>query len=571
MIYLVCSCCDRLLFCSIDAYRSSASFEFAITIYSYDRPRLVRNLLQDIEEQGTLHNFSRTRIALQVIDDNTLGCSDQRYWRRNRSENHAEFYKVNSVSELLQLPCAFPSRFIQVMKVLERNQWKLWVAKRRFSKYQHWKLISKAFQSLKFINASYYIFLQDDMRICTSFLQRATGLWNSIEDPQKMTLMLHIDENRVNHSCWTDIFPKKQGDVYKIGWVEASNYLCERSFLEYMGFIMPSVPCSRWYRRRLASSGVGELLSRLLVESNWNMYTTGTSLLYHIGFENSKMHPALRRKETISTHHFIDGDAAISRFQADLWQISCSMASTWPRIELLYDSIESLAHQIDKLYLYLNDYESVPSFLHTDFIHIFSSQQEETGDLGDNGKFYSIPSSDFHFTADDDIIYPEDYVDSMLEAFQSLRQPAILGVYGIILNQEKLFRQDYFHSRIVVSLDSFIPYPCQVHIIGTGAMLFQPRQINLSLKHFQYQNMADIYVSIFAKRNNITLTVINHTSNWLSEQTMGNLSSIYQRTLRNGFYRRKITNLLRKELPWKKSYQQESFPWCNNFNLNIST
>ncbi|KAK4524379.1 hypothetical protein GAYE_SCF03G2279 [Galdieria yellowstonensis] len=533
--------------------QNKSSYDWVITIYSYDRPRLLYYLLLDIVGQEELITGTRRRVFLQIIDDNTIGCYDAQYWRSLASENVSHFYRISSEEQLFQLPCAFPSRLLRILEILKggRLDWQIWISKRNFGKYEHWRLVRLAFENLRSVPGVFYVFLQDDMRLCSHFFHRARRFWLFIEDTKKMTLSLHCDKRRVNYSGWTKVVSMPMDKVVRTGWVESSNFLSERSFLEWINFTFPSVKPSRWYRRRYASSGVGEILSSLLHREGYHMYRTSYSLLYHCQSHNSKMHSVIRKEQVLETHAFMDGDAAITRMELDGSTVTCSMASTWPRAQLLYDSLYSLAPQVDTIYLYLNDYLYVPQFLHVGFIQIVSSS--ESSDLGDVGKFYMTPHSDFHFTLDDDIIYPANFVSAMIDCYQSLPKPALLGVHGVILDDDKLFRHDYFHSRTVVNMEMAISYPCRVNIVGTGAMLYQPRIINISKEIFEEKNMADIYVAILAKSRNISLFIVNRSMNWIVEQRKDDIPSIYEALLQNGQKRRKVTKLLREHMPWNLS------------------
>ncbi|GJQ11350.1 hypothetical protein GpartN1_g3141.t1 [Galdieria partita] len=537
-------------------------YDFAVTIYSYDRPRLLNRLLLDILEQEQLLVIRKRRLFLQIVDDNSIGCHDVHYWRSQKSENVNDFYQVNSKEQLLGLPCTFPSRLFGVLETLEGTlDWQIWISKRHFGKHEHWKMVRRAFETLKDVHSTFYVFLQDDMRICCQFFDRAQMFWSLIEDRYKMTLSLHCDNNRVNYSGWTMLnSTQKHRAVVLSGWVESSNFLCESRFLEWMNYTFPMVNPSRWYRRKYASSGVGETLSNLLYRAGYSMYRTSHSLLYHCRARDSKMHPVIRKEELLETFAFIDGDVVGSRMELECVTVTCSMASTWPRTQLLYDSLYSLAPQIDIIYLYLNDYEHIPSFLHVDFVQIVSCP--ESSDLGDIGKFYVTPHADYHFTLDDDIIYPWDFVMEMISCYTSLPQPALLGVHGVMLDQEKLFRQDYFQSRTVISLEMAVPCPCQVNILGTGAMLYQPRSFNIPKEIFIEKNMADIYIAILAKSRNINLFIVNRSSYWLTEQRKDDIPSIYEDFIRNGQKRRKITKMLREFMPWKCSHTDNLSVCC---------
>lgn len=89
------------------------------------------------------------------------------------------------------------------------------------------------------------------------------------------------------------------------------------------------------------------------------------------------------------------------------------MATFPPRQEIMWDVIRVIAPQVDHMFVVLNEYEEIPKQ--------FGAYPNVTAvipdrDVKDAGKFYFPPASDdLVFTIDDDIIYPENYVQKTLE------------------------------------------------------------------------------------------------------------------------------------------------------------
>ncbi|MTE00265.1 hypothetical protein GIY56_08195 [Paracoccus sp. YIM 132242] len=97
--------------------------------------------------------------------------------------------------------------------------------------------------------------------------------------------------------------------------------------------------------------------------------------------------------------------------------------ATFPaRRAILADTIRSIAPQVDRLFLCLNDYDAIPAWL-DGFANLHPMIPES--DLKDTGKFAFDPQDDdLVFTIDDDILYPPDYVERTLrqaEAFDLSR------------------------------------------------------------------------------------------------------------------------------------------------------
>ncbi|SLN57107.1 hypothetical protein ROA7450_02966 [Roseovarius albus] len=79
----------------------------------------------------------------------------------------------------------------------------------------------------------------------------------------------------------------------------------------------------------------------------------------------------------------------------------------------MWDTIHSIAPQVDRLFLCLNEYTEIPAALNR-FPNVEPLIPDK--DLMDAGKFaFPAEKDDVVFTIDDDIIYPKDYIERMLQ------------------------------------------------------------------------------------------------------------------------------------------------------------
>lgn len=92
--------------------------------------------------------------------------------------------------------------------------------------------------------------------------------------------------------------------------------------------------------------------------------------------------------------------------------IRAHMASFPKRKELMLANMQAILPQVDRLYLVLNEYTAIPDEIAgNDKIEAVIPEV----DLKDVGKFYFQPEpDDFVFTMDDDLVFPPDYVETML-------------------------------------------------------------------------------------------------------------------------------------------------------------
>jgi hypothetical protein len=134
-------------------------------------------------------------------------------------------------------------------------------------------------------------------------------------------------------------------------------------------------------------------------------------------------------------------------------------------------------------------------------------------------KFYSVETlSGYVLTCDDDLIYPPDYVQKMIEAVDRYNGEAIVSLHGRELRPGKISsyyspsnRIQAFHCLKELTEDHVI----QNGAIGTGVMAWNADKIKIHYDWFKSPNMADIWLSVNARRLGIPLVVVKHPAEWL--------------------------------------------------------
>mmetsp|Transcript_26528 Transcript_26528/g.66494 ORF Transcript_26528/g.66494 Transcript_26528/m.66494 type:complete len:393 (+) Transcript_26528:356-1534(+) len=388
--------------------------------------------------------------------------------------------------------------------------------------------------------------------------------------------MLHMEESRANAAAWTPLEPAPHNDlVRRIGWVESGNFMSSRHLLTAMRHSFPRIPPSRWTLNPNISSGVGSTMSELFFKHNLGMYQTERSLLAHVGVNASKMNAGVPRGSDHFTIRFADGADAYRALLDDTPTVTASLASKWSRLPALHAAVDSLAPQVDRLNVYLNDYESIPQFLRVPWITVADSRREPAGDLGDRGKFFwaDVTTTTFHFTCDDDIIYPRDYV-SRLVAFHAARlaeagggatkraaagdgppRALAVGAHGIVLRPQLarpgVANKGYYASREVMMAFEALDAARVVHIIGTGTLAYRPADFaGLSLAEFREPNMADVWFGIAAQKRRASLVVVPHPDKWLREVNGTFEDSLYN-TLSRKQADKAVTRAVQSHGEWK--------------------
>jgi len=220
--------------------------------------------------------------------------------------------------------------------------------------------------------------------------------------------------------------------------------------------------------------------------------------------------------------------------------ITAKIASIPERMSQLELTVNFFLNHVDKLEVYLNNYPKVPVFLKNPKIQIFTSQ--ENGDRGDVGKFYQVESArGYILTIDDDLIYPQDYISTMIKKIDHYERKALICVHANLLPKYKL--SSYYQDKLGVHFEKKLENDTRVDIPGTGTLGFHTDTIKLTQQIFLVPNMTDIWLAVYARENNIPIISIERQDNWLL-QARGEAfnRSIYKTSFKNDSYQTGLLN-----------------------------
>ncbi|MAS80426.1 MAG: hypothetical protein CMA28_02240 [Euryarchaeota archaeon] len=185
------------------------------------------------------------------------------------------------------------------------------------------------------------------------------------------------------------------------------------------------------------------------------------------------------------------------------------MAAVPWREEALEKVVNSLLPQVDELNIYLNDWEKIPSFLDHTKINAVRSQNE-IGDIGDRGKFYWCNKiKGIHLTVDDDILYPANYVEKIVEGMNRNKR-SVVTFHGSILNTPKFSeKQTVSHFAREVQSDVLVT------IGGTGVMAYNTENLKIDFDSFKCDYWADGWFAIQAMETGVPIIALRHEQGWL--------------------------------------------------------
>jgi FkbM family methyltransferase len=404
-------------------------------------------------------------------------------------------------------------------------------AERNHGKQGWWRWWNTILGDLKKTSAEdeLVLVLQDDVRLCRDFSRRALDLFDGIDDPLKATLHLHVSAERggLGSQCWTPVRASEFGDVLRTGWVDMGAFLAHRRLFEALDWRLDAVPSSRWDRHDVLGSGVGEQISRRAYAAGLGMYQARESLVVH-DHSSSQMNATARDRWPMRTVDFVDGEEEAARLAAARPAVLASVASIPARTEWLREVVARLRPQVDRLLVYLNGYTSVPAYLDDERITVVSSA--DRGDRGDAGKFFAAGRhTGVHVLCDDDIAYPEDYVERLLEGVERYQRRAAVGFHASMLGDPFT---DYLRTRTITHMSRGVGADRGVHVLGTGTAAYHSSTIRVRRRDFPEPNMADVWFALLGQRQRVPFVQLRREAGWLQE-----LSQVYGATP-DGLYSR---------------------------------
>ena len=193
----------------------------------------------------------------------------------------------------------------------------------------------------------------------------------------------------------------------------------------------------------------------------------------------------------------------------------CMMGNRYPKS---LECVTSLKGQVEKLFLCLNDFDSIPEALKEDWIEVVYVGKN----IGAVGRYTMLPDFDGHLiSCDDDLVYPKGYVSDFIDRYKS-DGPAMLSHHGKkIINNKSV---NYIHYLKESG------YSDELDIPGAG-VLFVPREFKGWNKMVlsEPKNPTDIYVGCIAKKMNIRVLSMPHKAGYFGHVEPPKGETIYDK------------------------------------------
>jgi hypothetical protein len=180
-------------------------------------------------------------------------------------------------------------------------------------------------------------------------------------------------------------------------------------------------------------------------------------------------------------------------------------------------ALGSLRDQADTFHIYLNGHQRVPAFLRGDKgsdCDIWRSKQNDGAVM----KFWwANQLKGYLLFCDDDIVYPSNYVERVVDGIERYGRRAVVGFHGSVFpeNFESYAKNRGRGCSYVHLLKEDMP----VHILGTGVMGYHSStpsalaeypgdHFRVSMADFPYPNMLDIWFGIACQDHEVPLVCL---------------------------------------------------------------
>jgi len=230
------------------------------------------------------------------------------------------------------------------------------------------------------------------------------------------------------------------------------------------------------------------------------------------------------------------------------------MATMPSRATTAPTAIESVLPQIDRLWLFLDRFETVPRYADDERIRVVRSQ--EVGDLRANGKLLGVVLEQepcTYFCVDDDVRYPADYCATLEAQLGRYRGRAVVGVHAAVLRSPM---ESYGRDMKVLHRRADQARAEGVDLLGSDTIAFRTSTLQFDVREWPEVNMVDLAFARVARARSIPLVKIPRAAHWVSALDENQDDSIWMSLIaddsRQTVLARELMTIPRPELPrWR--------------------
>jgi len=193
-----------------------------------------------------------------------------------------------------------------------------------------------------------------------------------------------------------------------------------------------------------------------------------------------------------------------------------TIATIPARAESFVDVLPCLVPQVDRLFVYLDGHSAPPPMLkEKSKITIFRA--EECGNLHASSRLLPLTFLErpcIFIIFDDDIIYPTNYVATLVEGLAERGGRALVGFHA---NCFKPPYRSYAKDRVNINFKEALEIDTQVDELGAGTCAFLSENLAVDPREFPHVNMDDIILAIEAERRGLPRISLRRSAGWLAK------------------------------------------------------
>lgn len=207
-------------------------------------------------------------------------------------------------------------------------------------------------------------------------------------------------------------------------------------------------------------------------------------------------------------------------------------------------AIASILPNVDRLYLYLDQWDEVPSFAIHKKIEVI--WQPEAPSIGANGKLLGLLESDaadYYLCFDDDLKYPRYFASVLLAQLKCFKKPTVIGIHGSRLHRlPKL--TSYREDRQVFHCSKANMFPKCLDVVATNGCAFRVRDLSFDVRQWSAINRVDLSMALEAETQGVTPMLACKPSRFVHILAEVQADSIYSALLKNDTEQTHLANEL---------------------------
>ena len=232
--------------------------------------------------------------------------------------------------------------------------------------------------------------------------------------------------------------------------------------------------------------------------------------------------------------------------------ITAQLATIPNRVNSMLKTVKSLNDHVDFLNVQCNNYtEREADYIEASvkdwqYYNNFKPKgltfYKRNNKYGDAEKFNGVDKLEgYIFTCDDDLIYPPDYVETMIKKIEQYGRKALITCHGRTFPKRKI--RSYYKDK----LEGFrclgtVDQDVQVDSGGTGVMAWHSDLWRPQMDWFKAPNMADVFIAVEARKRNIPIICISHQEGWIRYIDQPEGSTIWEQHINNDELQTKYFN-----------------------------